>query len=448
MNTVELIRNGAPFVNKLTNAEDVKISEYKINTDERTYILTRDQVEMFYRYYVHDGYDLSIHDMSMYFSLLTPYDLTKIRQAFSNTFDLRKEDTIITPHELEEYSLEELKEIIADFIKHKEIVSLREELPSTLNKIIEEQKETIAKLQDYKSIIEDGFKDVPLSPITIPTSPSQKDIAIWIADMHIGCSVTSAGATMGINVGWNNEMVLDRLNALLAAIKAQGRFNNIWVFNLGDAIDGMDQTTSRHDVRLPQNMSNAEMARNYRQDIMYLFDTMIANNMANVYHFRSVSQSNHGGDFEAQASEFLVELLKHKGIDASMADTAFGLTQIQGTPIVYGHGKDTQHQIRPLGVQLDNRTKAYVDSLLRSKGLASYFGNILVVKADSHQYHLSGCADYNYLSVGSLFGSSEWAQSNFPCRGWEINYSIFNDGNILHGSVKDNTPYSTDIQFN
>ena len=448
MNTVELIRNGQPFINKLTTQEDIKISEYQVYTDERTYVLTREQVEMFYRYYVHDGYDMSIHDMSMYFSLLTPYDLTKIRLAFSNTFDLRKEDTIITPHELEENSIDELKEIIADFIRHKELVSIREELPSTLNKIIEEQKLTIAKLQDRKAIIEEGFKDIPITPAIITQTPCDKDIAIWIADMHIGCKVTPPGAAMGENIGWNNEMVLDRLNKLLTVVQSQGKFNNIWVFNLGDAIDGMDQTTSRHDVRLQQNMSNSEMARNYRQDIMYLFDTMIANNMANNYHFRTVSQSNHGGDFEAQASEFLVEMLKHKGIDADMPDTAFGLTKIQETPIVYGHGKDTLHQIRPLGVQLDNRTKHYVDSLLRGRHLTKYFGNILVVKADSHQYHLSGCADYTYLSVGSLFGSSEWAQSNFPCRGWEINYTIFNNGNMLHGSVKDNTPYNTDVQFN
>jgi hypothetical protein len=52
------------------------------------------------------------------------------------------------------------------------------------------------------------------------------------------------------------------------------------------------------------------------------------------------------------------------------------------------------------------------------------------------------------MSVGSLFGSSEWAQSNFPCRGWEINYSIFDNGNVMHGSVKDNRPYNIDIQFN
>ena len=448
MNVVELIRNGLPFINKLTNKEDVQISDYKIITDERTYVLTREQVEKFYRYYVHDGYDLSVHDMSMYFSLLTPYDLTKIRQAFSYTFDLRKEDTIITPHELEENSLDELHEIIADFVRHKEVVSIREELPSTLNKIIEEQKVTIAKLKDYKSIIEEGFKDVPFTPAIITKTPCDRDIAIWLADMHIGCKVEHPGAAMGENIGWNNQMVLDRLNMLISSIQSQGKFNNIWVFNLGDAIDGMDQTTSRHDVRLPQNMSNSEMARNYRQDILYLFDTMIANNMANEYHFRSVSQSNHGGDFEAQASEFIVEMLKHKGVDASMPDTAFGLTQIQGIPIVYGHGKDTQHQIRPLGVQLDNRTKAYVDSLLRGKHLTKYFGNILVVKADSHQYHLSGCADYMYMSVGSLFGSSEWAQSNFPYRGWEINYSIFNNGDIMHGSVKDKTPCSLDVQFN
>lgn len=447
MNTVELIRNGQLFINKLTGLEENKISEYKVITDASTFTMSREQVELLYRNYVHDGYDLSVKDISSYFSLFSSSDLARIRMAFSNTFGLRKEDTIITPHEIEEHNLDELKEIVADFVRHKQILGFKNDLPDILNKIIDEQKEEIANLKDYKAIIEEGFKDVPFDTPIIQTIPSSKSLAIWLSDMHIGCKVTSTGAIMQENVGWDNQMVIDRLNKLLLTIKQQGPFNEIWVFNLGDAIDGMDHTTSRRDVSLPQNMSNAEMAKYYRQDINYLFDTMIANHMANSYHFRTVSQSNHGGDFEAQASEFLVEQLKHKGIDSAMADQAFGITQIQNTPIVYGHGKDSVHQIRPLGVQLDNRTKAYVDSLLRANGLASYFGNILVVKGDSHQYHLSGCADYMYMSVGSLFGSSEWAQSNFPCRGWEVNYSIFDNGNIMHGSVRDNKPYNVDIQF-
>ena len=447
MNTVELVRNGQLFINKLTGLEENKISEYKVITDARTFTMSREQVELLYRNYVHDGYDLSVKDISSYFSLFSSSDLARIRMAFSNTFGLRKEDTIITPHEIEEHNLDELKEIVADFVKHKQILGFKNDLPDILNKIIDEQKEEIANLKDYKAIIEEGFKDVPFDAPIIQTIPSSKSLAIWLSDMHIGCKVTSTGAIMQENVGWDNQMVIDRLNKLLLTIKQQGPFNEIWVFNLGDAIDGMDSTTSRRDVSLPQNMSNAEMAKYYRQDINYLFDTMITNHMANSYHFRTVSQSNHGGDFEAQASEFLVEQLKHKGIDSAMAEQAFGITQIQNTPIVYGHGKDSAHQIRPLGVQLDNRTKAYVDSLLRANGLASYFGNILVVKGDSHQYHLSGCADYMYMSVGSLFGSSEWAQSNFPCRGWEVNYSIFDNGNIMHGSVKDNKLYNVDIQF-
>lgn len=448
MNTVELIRNGQVFINKLTGLEDNKISEYKIITDERTFTMSREQVELLYRNYVRDGYDLSIKDLSTYFSLFSSSDLVKIRIAFSNTFGLRKEDTIITPHEIEEHSLEELKSIVADFIRHKKVLGFKNDLPDILMKIIDEQKEEIAKLQDYKLIIEEKFKDIPFTTPIINCIPSSKSLAIWISDMHIGCQVTPSLAPMNVNIGWNNQMVIDRLNKLLLAIKQQGHFDDIWVFNLGDAIDGMDHTTSRREKDLPQNMNNMEMARYYLQDINYLFDTMIVNNMANAYHFRTVSQSNHGGDFEALTNEFLIEQLKHKGIDSAMPETAFGVTQIQEIPIVFGHGKDSLHQIRPLGVQLDNRTKAYIDSLLRAKGLASYFGNILVVKGDSHQYHLSGCADYMYMSVGSLFGSSEWAQSNFPHRGWEINYSIFENGNVMHGSVKDNKPYNIDVQFN
>ena len=448
MNIVELVRNGAPFVSQLTHLDSNKISEYRIITDTNTFTMSREQVELLYRYYVRDGYDLSIRDIASYFSLFSASDLARIRQAFTNTFGLRKEDTIITPHEVEEYSTEDLEYIIAEFVKNKKLLDVKNNLPEVLTKIIEEQQEEILALKDYKSIILEGFQDVPFTVPQIISTPSNRSLAIWLADMHIGCQVTYPGAVLNENIGWNNDMVIERLNILLSTISQLGHFDEIWVFNLGDAIDGMDGTTSRRDVHLPQNMNNSEMARNYRQDINYLFDTMISNNMANRYYFRTVSQSNHGGDFEAQASEFLVEQLRHKGINSYMAETAFDICTIKGTPIVYGHGKDNHYQMRPLSERLDTRTKNYVDSLIRAKGLSSYFGKILVVKGDSHQYNISGCADYTYISVGSLFGSSEWAQSNFPCRGWEINFSIFDNNNILHGSVRDNNTYTSNIQFN
>lgn len=437
MNRVQLIRNGDLFINSLTNTEDHKVSEYQITCGNDIFVLTRNQVEQFYRYYTKRGYNLTIADLVNYFPTFTFKDLSNIRQAFYNSHCLRKEDNIITPHEYEENTVDEIQDIISEFIKRKQVLSCQSKLPSTLNKIIEEQKEEIAKLKDYRTIIKEGFKDVPLTIKEINVTPCKRSIAIWLSDMHIGCAVTPYGAVMNENIGWNNTMVLSRLDMLLTTIKQHGKFNEIWVFNLGDAIDGMDRTTSRRDVSLPQNMSNSEMARCYRLDINYLFDTMIENDMANKYYFRSVSQSNHGGDFEAQVNEFLVNQLSKKGIDSFMPDTTFGITKIQEIPIVYGHGKDTLHQNRPLGVYLDTRTKAYIDSLLRANGLTQHFGNILVVKGDSHQYNLSGCNDYTYLSVGSLFGSSEWAQSNFPNRGWEINYSIIEDFSIIHGSIKD-----------
>ena len=129
MNIVELIRNGQPFINKLTNAEDNKISEYRIITDDNTYIMSREQVELFYRYYVQSGYDLSMSDLCTYYSLFTASDLAKIRMAFYYTFGLRKTDTIITLHEIEEHSISELRDIIADFIKRKTVLEVQKELP-------------------------------------------------------------------------------------------------------------------------------------------------------------------------------------------------------------------------------------------------------------------------------------------------------------------------------
>ena len=211
MNTVELIRNGAAFINKLTGSEDKKISEYTIITDTNTFTMSREQVELLYRYYVHDGYDLSVRDISSYFSLFSASDLVKIRIAFSNTFGLRKEDSIITPHEIEEHNLEELKDIVADFIRHKQVLGFKDNLPEVLNTIIEEQKKEIESLKDYKSIILDGFNDVPFTTPIINCTPSSKSLAIWLADMHIGCHVTPELAPMNVNIGWNNQMVIDRI---------------------------------------------------------------------------------------------------------------------------------------------------------------------------------------------------------------------------------------------
>lgn len=415
---------------------------YTVVTNKKTFSLPKDQVEQLYRLYPTSGAGLSVREIcSTYLTNYLTDELQQIiksfREAYKDTYPLIKSGNIFAPHEWEEDTEDTLYKKKVAFTSRLHKLRLQSQENKNRQNLIAELQAKLNDRDEFVKQLNNVIKDNNTDYYTSTRVEGNRSLAIWLSDMHIGCRVDASGAVMNENIGWNPDTVKSRLQKVIDRITSAGPFKNIYLFNLGDALDGMDATTTRRDVSLPQSMSNSDMINHYIKIILWFVNSLKHNHCAKNYYFRSVGESNHGGSAEYAANVAVASILESQGVNSYVCNKSIGFTMIDSIPVMYLHGKDNTNQRTPLGATLSNKDILYLSDVIQSNGLSEYRGRILVVKGDSHQAALTACNDFEYKSVGSLFGGSMWAQANFALRRWEVNMSIFENGERMDLSVKE-----------
>ena len=91
---------------------------------------------------------------------------------------------------------------------------------------------------------------------------------------------------------------------ILKDIKA-GKFEKIYIVDLGDRMDGLNGQTTRGGHKLPQNMSNRQAFETAISVEKEFYDMILQSDMANEYCVIANANSNHGGDFDYMVSRAL-----------------------------------------------------------------------------------------------------------------------------------------------
>jgi hypothetical protein len=98
--------------------------------------------------------------------------------------------------------------------------------------------------------------------------------------------------------------------------------------------------------------------------------------------------------------------------------------------------KDNNSQTRQFPLTLNPQTELFFANYIAEKGI--YSPHIYVVKGDLHNYAYTTGKRFDYISVGSMYGSSNYITANFGYTKWSINYTIVKDKDILMGTIKGN----------
>ena len=96
--------------------------------------------------------------------------------------------------------------------------------------------------------------------------------------------------------------------------------------------------------------------------------------------------------------------------------------------------KDSLNQSRQFPLTLNPNTELWFNNYIAEKGIKSE--RIYVVKGDLHNYAYTTGKQFDYISVGSMYGSSNYIVANFGHTKWSINYSIVTEDDMLMGTVK------------
>lgn len=414
----------------------IKFYEFKVLRRDKAPLvgrLTRDEMNNIYRMYSYYGMSITQREISRYFPEYSLIDFKRILRVFSIT----KAVSPFAPHIIEEHSKEELmdmqmREKENDFLRGIEEQSIKNDR-ALLKKYAIENIELKRKLEEGVKIDLSGLDLASGKPFTPTGTPSKKNLFLYLSDMHIGAYVSPLSIYSN---PYDKDEVIRRINIILNRVhdlhETYKGFDNIYVCNLGDSLDGYNGQTTRGGHSLPQNMCNKEQIHTFIFVMNYLF-TELNKLEYNKLHYYCVGESNHDGDFGYAANVALETILTNKGVNCAIFDKFIGEFKAGETTFILCHGKDNKDMFKNLPLTLDIKTENFINEYLDTKGIS---GNIVFVKGDLHQSATTYGRRFTYKSVGSLFGSSEWIHKNFGNTCWSCDYSIVDEtGNRLDGLI-------------
>lgn len=396
-------------------------------------VISREEMETIYRLYTNEGAKLTRRAVSREFAdKYTPVEFNRIIRAFNIT----KDSSPLAPHIIEERSIDDLIKLSFQ-TKERDLAIQLEQNRSKINEI--RVKELLKDNFDLKKIIEEGahfISDIDFTPVKFFSSKISRgnSIVVYLADMHIGAYNSTEGV---YDNPYNEDEVIRRLTMVYNRICQIPYIDKITIINMGDALDGFNAQTTRSASThlLPQNQTNKEQAKTFIKVMVNFFTNIINTISCNDLNFYSVSESNHGGDYEAGIVMGLSYLLEQMGITCHVAAKPIDHFTSNNRTFIYLHGKDNQNQFKNFPLTLDIKTELYMNEYIRKNNID---GKITVVKGDLHQSAITKGKQFTYHSVASLFGSSNWIHANFGFTPWGCDYAILDtEGNIINGLIED-----------
>lgn len=274
---------------------------------------------------------------------------------------------------------------------------------------------SVANLQDSIAKI---FSTLPITPHTAyPTITNKKSLFIYTSDKHIGAYVSDK-AIYENNYDRNTFSV--RMKALLHEIfyltTTMGAFDDIFILDLGDSLDGLDAKTTRGGHSLPQNMSNKEAFETYLSVHKEFYDILVRSAVAANYHVYSVTEDNHSGDFGYFATRSLEVYLNtaYPQVETRVMEKFMEHFTHGEHTFIITHGKDSEDMKHGFPLVLNDKAENFINKYIKYHNITS--PHIHFIKGDLHQESSQETGDFRYRNVLSMFGSSKWMMNNFSSR--------------------------------
>ena len=422
---------------EIRDDETGKITGYKFEIFRKkkpaiTGVFTRSEMNSIYRMYTYYGSGLTQQIVSRYFPDYSLIDFKRILRAFNIT----KASSPFAPHMYEEYTEEELKEMHLrekenDFLKRIEKDEIKD-LRALVTKLTKENTKSI-----NRSLIEDTIKNTIKDYRELPVNLNNKnakypDLIIWLSDLHIGAYNAKYSSYIQLPSYDINE-IKSRLSRIVESFIGQ-EYHSVYVVNLGDSIDGFNKETTRGGHELPEILDNKEISEAFIECMTEFFATLTSKVKCNDFNYLCIGESNHGGDFEWLNQKLLAAYITKYGVKSYISNYPIDNFVIGNHSFLYCHGKNQKDQSRSFPLTLNPNTELYFANYIAETGIRNE--HIYVVKGDLHNYAYTTGKQFDYISVGSMYGSSNYIVANFGHTKWSINYSVVTENSMMMGTIK------------
>lgn len=411
---------------------------YRRNKAPLTGRLTREEMNTIHRLYSYYGDALTQRVISRHFVDLSLVDFKRILRAFNIT----KASAPFAPHMIEEYSEEELRDIQ---LREKENSFLRkaeEDQIKNNEKLLKKYAQENIELKKQLKAAANFVVSVPKSikPLAINKLPkSNQSINLYLADLHLGATVTS-GPLYKENVVYGFEEAQRRLAMVLQRLSEFGHFDTINLVLMGDNIDcsGVYGKTARLDHDMPENLDPREQANQFIELMLWFIRTLVSeeNRLCSAINVYSVPCGNHGGNYEYMCNKALLASISAQFPEVSTVlwEDFFGIFNQNDETFICCHGKDDQYMKKGLPLNLDDKSKIMLYEWLHEMNI--HGNGIHFIKGDLHSNSINSCKRLDYRNVLSLFGASDYANYNFGRNSYGLSYDLFIGNNLVRGTFE------------
>ena len=393
--------------------------------------LDRKEMESVYRLYSYYGANLTQKIVSREFPQYTFIEFKRILRAFN----VYKANSEFAPHQIQEHTEEELVNL---HNQNKENNVLRRiekdqlaEANKLINKLAKENQELSKSSNLLKTLLDYNPKFKNTKPIN-ESNQYTRTLCLFLSDLHIGAYNEKFG--FYALPDYNDEEIYRRLDVIINTFAGQS-YDEVRIIDLGDSVDQYNKQTTRGGHILPNNMTDKEMSHLYLDCMNYFFGNIYEKVHAARYYYYSIGESNHSGDFGWALNLALSYRLQEKGWNTYVSDYPIDNFVVGDTLWIYLHGKNNLTQTKQFPLTLDPKTELYFSNYIAENKYN--FKKVFVVKGDLHQYAYTTGKQFDYISVGSMYGSSNYITANFGNTQWSINYAVIQNNNVQIGKITD-----------
>ena len=430
-------------VTTIRDQETEKIIEYKVNVkvkDSKDFevTLSRKEAEDLFGLYTYYGGNITARNVANEFPKYTFSEVKKLLRAFKIT----KDSVWYPPHLGEEMSIEELNQYRMNLKERAAFKYADSRRELDYNKTIKDLSDRLKKAEGFNDFLEKlsnkEYSEIKIEPKLGFISNSNNDtLVLFLSDMHIGAKVESGSLFPN---DYSLEEVRHRLHDIVDHLRELSTFKRLIVVNLGDSIDGWNQTTSRMSQIMPQNMDNFEQVNGLVDSIMYFFSELVNECIAEDYQYLCVKCGNHPGAAEWVTNKLICSKLKEVFGNiiskAEVADKPFLKFDVDNQMYLCHHGRDEKNMKSHFPLNLDNKWESQLTDYIFHTYSISSETQINVVSGDLHNEAMNRGKFFKYWKVGSLFGASDYCMANYGNTPPHINYHIIKNNNILSGTIE------------
>ena len=307
--------------------------------------------------------------------------------------------------------------------------------------LISRKQTSELSLEDVEEILGRLFQDKQFKPVKTQKLPSNsKALMIYTSDKHIAAHVN--GRAVYENE-YNSQSFESRMKQVAYEIQylasIYGRFDDIFIIDLGDKMDGLSGYTTRGGHKLPQNMTNREAFETCVRVEKEFLDLVIQSDLANKYHVVQHTVSNHGGDFDYMVSRAVEIYLNARYPDVNTIILEKFIEHVWCGKHVFllTHGKDDEDMKHGLPLHLNEKTENYLNKYLMYHKIDTDSCKVSLIKGDLHTDTSQEAYGFRYRNVLSLFGGSKWIGHNFGPTHPGCSYDIVekNTDRIYEGKI-------------